>query len=159
MIRSTVIALLSLCIAAIMSGCSDFGKTDEMKAYEAAEAKKWDDARQYADKAYENRSDLDLEGICRLSVAYALIATVNGDDDASDKFLNCYKESIEKDEQGAERFYNSLDEDMSQNLVIISGLIKLSEALGGKGVAGSWPKTEYVSADSTDVAVDDEEEL
>ncbi len=124
-------------LGVVMSGCAESYDSNASKAYDAVEAKNWDEASEHADKAYAGLSELTPENLCRLAVAYAMIAVVKGDDVATDRFMECYAASMENDPVSAEKFYNSLDENMSQNLTIISGLIKLSEAMGQKGIAGS----------------------
>lgn len=118
--------ILGIAAAAIMilltASCSR-GSEDARKACEAAENGDVEMALQYADKAYVDRSKLDTEDLCRLAASYAVVAITMGNEEAADRFQECYKASISEDKDRAEAFYKTLDPQMADGLAIISGLL------------------------------------
>lgn len=119
--------LLGILVTALMllssTACTHNSK-EAAEAYQAAESGDIESALQHADQAYADFGKLGTEDMCRLAATYAVAAITMGNEQAMERFQQCYKTSISQDKQKAEEFYNTLDPQMADGLAIISNLLE-----------------------------------
>lgn len=105
-----------------------------------------------ADKAYASVDKLNVEGLCKLAAAYATIAITTGDLEAAGRFEEVYQASIDQDSAIAEKYYASLDPQMTGGLKIVSGLLAGNKIYSHTTSTTSFNKLASVQASSAIIA-------
>lgn len=140
-----ILVILTVVLALIAAGCNR-AASDASEACKAAEKGDVTHALEYADKAYENFDQLNVDALCRLAASYAVITLTTGDQQSADRFQKCYKASMNANPKEAEKVYGQLDPQMADGLAIISGL------LDGRDNFTTAPRD---NADSATIATDE----
>lgn len=107
----------------LLVACASTPGRDAADACEAAERCDIVAAIDAADKAYANFNKLSTRDLCNLAASYAVIAITSGDINAADRFEDAYKASLAENREDAEKYYASLDPQMSEGLTIVAGLL------------------------------------
>lgn len=113
----------------LLVACASTPGRDAADACEAAERGDIVAAIDAADKAYASFDKLSTRDLCNLAASYAVIAITSGDINAADRFEDAYKASLAENKQEAEKYYASLDPQMSEGLTIVAGLLRRKRPL------------------------------
>lgn len=108
--KNKIILILSMIIGSLMLfSCGDEGEDNADMAYEAAmQGLSAEEVLEYAEPALEDLGGMDLESVCKLTIAYDYLYEKSLGKRYAEEFASCYETAMESGETEANDCFNEL---------------------------------------------------